>query len=105
MKDAQTHEEEPGASDLSHFAPNCATFSRAREIPIKGVVSPPKPIRSESFPKGIPEELSKMSKKSRKRIDLDTQMADLSALKALEAHSLGRGFTLEHPGNSLALPS
>ncbi len=103
MKDAQTLEEELGASDLSHFAPNCATFSRAREIPIKGVVSPPKPIRSESFPKGIPEELSKMSKKSRKRIDLDTQMADLSALKALEAHSLGRGFTLEHPGNSLAL--
>lgn len=103
FKDSETLEEELEESDLSHFAPNCATFSRAREIPIRGVASPPKPVRSENHLRGIPEELSKMSKKSRKRIDLDTEMADLSAQRSLEAHRKGKGFTLEHPGNSIAL--
>ena len=33
----------------------------------------------------------------------DTEMADLSADLCLERASHGKGFTLEHPGNSLAL--
>ena len=103
FKDSEALNEELEESDFSHFAPNCATFSRAREIPIKGVASPPKPVRSENHPCGIPEELSRMSKKSRKRIDLDTEMANLSAQRSLEAHRNGKGFTLEHPGNSIAL--
>lgn len=103
LKDTPTLEEELGKSDLKHFAPNCATFSRAREIPIKGVTSPARPVRSETYPFGIPHEMSKMSKKSRKRIELDTEMADLSAQYSLDSHKEGKGFTLEHPGNSIAL--
>ena len=94
--------DEANQCDLSHWAPNCATFSRAREIPIPGVANPPRPVRSESFPEGIPEELEKMSQKSRKKLDDDTEMADLSAQQCLKKHKTGRFFTLEHPGRSLA---
>ena len=92
---------------VSHWAPNCATYSRAREIPIKGVATPPKPLRDEENPKGIPRELARMSKKARRRLEDDTSMADLSADQCYQAAEDGRVFTLEHPGNSLAkhLPS
>ena len=90
-------------STLSHWAPNCATFSRAREIPIRGVKSAPRPIRSESSPRGIPEEVTRMSKKARTRLELDTSMADMAALECADAHRQGKGFTLEHPGRSIAL--
>ena len=56
-------------SDLAHWAPNCATFSRAREIPIKNVKNPPKPIRSIAHPRGIPEEVRVMTKKQKRRLD------------------------------------
>ena len=87
---------------LSHWAPNCATFSRAREIPIPGVANPPRPVRSEASPRGIPEELEKMSQKSKKKLEDDTSMADLSADQCLQAHLEKDYFTLEHPGRSLA---
>ena len=92
---------------LRHFAPNCSTFSRAREIPIPNVKNPPKPLRSETHPEGIPAELEKLSSKSRRKLDDDTSMADLSANESLEAHKRGDLFTLEHPRRSLAqhLPS
>ena len=48
-------------ADLEHFAPNCATFSRAREIPIPNVSNVPKPLRDESNPTGIPSEVARMS--------------------------------------------
>ena len=41
--EADRLERECRESDMVHFAPNCATFSRAREIPIKGVRDPPNP--------------------------------------------------------------
>ena len=78
---------------LSHFAPNCATFSRARELPTQGVKCPPRPLRNESFPEGIPWELAKLSRKSRSRVDVDTRLAVLS----------GDFFSLEAPGRSIAL--
>ena len=90
------------SSDLSHFAPNCATFSRAREIPIKGVKSCPRPLRSESHPCGIPSELEGMCKRGRKRLADDTEMADLSANQCWDRAEKGKAFPLEHPGNSLA---
>ena len=92
--------QEASESDLMHFAPNSATFSRAREIPIKGVKIAPKPIRSSEHPKGIPCEISKMSKRSVKRFNQDT---DMSAMRAKRAHKAGKFFSLEHPGNSIAL--
>ena len=85
------------------MAPNCATFSRAREIPIKGVANPPRPLRNEEFPGGIPSEINKMNPRSRRRLMDDTKMADLSAGKAWEAMEDEHFFTLEHPRNSLAL--
>ena len=99
------HEDEQ--SDLTHYAPNCATFSRAREIPIKGVKSCPRPLRSESHPFGIPSEVERMSKRGRKRLADDTEMAELAANRCWERAERGKAFTLEHPGNSLAqfLPS
>ena len=90
-------------SDLSHFAPNCATFSRAREIPIRGVRNCPRPVRNESCPQGIPSEVEALSKRGRKRLADDTEMADLSANFCLERANKKKGFTLEHPGNSIAL--
>ena len=94
-------------AEVSHWAPNCATYSRAREIPIQGVASPPRPLRNESNPEGIPEELARMGKRARRRLEDDTAMADLSAEQCEEAADRGKVFTLEHPGNSLArhLPS
>ena len=92
---------------LTHFAPNCATFSRAREIPIKGATNAPRPIRSSEHPEGIPGEVARMTKKQRGRLDADTCMANLSADKCFQALSEGRFFSLEHPEGSIArsLPS
>ena len=48
-----------------------------------------------------------MSKRGRKRLADDTEMADFSARQCWERAEKGKAFTLEHPGNSLAqfLPS
>ena len=88
---------------MAHWAPNCATFSRARERPIPGVKNAPKPVRNESFP-GV---LADMSEKSRKRLDLDTARADMAARDCLKRLGQGREFGLEHPEGSIArhLPS
>lgn len=75
----------------------------AGEGGVKGVKDPPRPVRSETYPQGIPEELSKMSGRSPKRLRDDTAMADLSALKCLSARRSGKTFAFEHPGRSLAL--
>ncbi len=50
---------------------------------------PPRPLRSEAHPEGIPEEIAKLSKKALKRLKDDTNE--------------GGKFTLEHPGRSIAL--
>ena len=44
-----------------------------------------------------------MSRKAAKRLELDTEMAHLSARECLRVHREGRSFTLEHPRRSLAL--
>ena len=107
FKHSELLEEETQEAELVHYAPNCATFSRAREIPIKGVKNCPKPLRSPEFPEGIPGEVDKLSRKGIKRLKDDTRMADLSADGCYRRAERGLGFTLEHPGNSLArhLPS
>jgi hypothetical protein len=40
--------------------------------------------------------------RSRIRVECDTELADLSALKCMDKHRLGLSFLLEHPGNSIA---
>ena len=103
FKNRDTLKREVEESYLSHWAPNCATFSRAREIPLKNVRDPPKPVRSETHPEGIPSELQSMSRKSVVRLKRDTEMAVISAEMAETSADAGRKFTLEHPGRSLAL--
>ena len=92
---------------VSHWAPNCSSFSRARERPIKGVRFSPKPLRSESCPRGIPEVVKGLKSSKRMKLNDDTEMAELAAEECLLAHRNGRFFSLEHPFNSLAhhLPS
>ena len=87
---------------VAHWAPNCCTFSRAREKPIPGVANAPKPLRSVEHPRGIPEVVSKLPQAKRRKLDLDTKMADMAAEHCLVAHREGRYFSLEHPRNSLA---
>ena len=107
FRDSDELKEEDQESTLGHFAPNCATFSRAREIPVKGIRNAPVPIRSLEHPTGIPREVEKMTRKQRKRLDNDTSMADLSAEACWDRAERGRGFSLEHPYGSIAweLPS
>ena len=85
-----------------HWAPNCSTFSRARERPIPGVLNPPIPLRSDSEPKGIRSVVDKLPPSKRRKITLDTEMADLAANDCMTAHRSGRKFSLEHPKNSIA---
>ena len=94
-------------SKVSHWAPNCSTFSRARERPIPGVKFPPKPLRSDSCPRGIPEEISKLPSPKRRKVEDDTKMAESAANHCIQAHREGKFFSLEHPKNSIArkLPS
>lgn len=89
-------------SDLQHWAPNCCTFSRARERPIPGVANPPIPLRSSDFPRGIPDVVDNLHPSKRRKLDLDTDMADLAADECLKAYESGKFFSLEHPRNSIA---
>ena len=90
----------------AHFAPNCATFSRARERPIPGAVSSPPPLRSTSEPEGLSWVFAKGGRLAQK-VRLDTNMADLSANTCRDFAEKGKTFSLEHPEGSIArqLPS
>ena len=83
---------------IRHWAPNCSTFSRARERPIVGVAFSPKPLN----PRGIPSVVLELPPSKRRRLDLDTQMADMAEEDCIASHLAGRYFCLEHPKNSIA---
>ena len=88
---------------IEHFAPNCATFSRARERPVPGARNAPRPLRSTLHPEGLPEVWSNGGRRTQLRVEQDTEMAVLAAEEALDAHRAGKAFTLEHTGRSIAL--
>ena len=94
-------------SFAAHWAPNCSSFSRAREKPIPGVANPPRPLRSDAYPRGIPSVLVKLPRAKRRKLEADTQMAEMAADDCLSRISKGKLFSLEHPKNSIAreLPS
>eukprot|EP00435_Cladocopium_sp_Y103_P026213 s4096_g6.t1 len=101
--DAKAREKaEKAEKDGKAKAPPVKKTGEAREIPIPGVLNPPRPLRSEDHPSGIPHEVSVLSNKSKKKLNDDTFMADLSAEKCADAHLGGKYFTLEHPARSLA---
>ena len=93
---------ELGSTLIRHWAPNCSTFSRAREKPIPGVKFSPKPLRNDLFPNGIPEALEKLPATKRRKVILDTEMAEMAANDCIQAHLSHRYFSLEHPRNSIA---
>ena len=88
--------------EIGHWAPNCSTFSRARERPIPGVKFPPLPLRSTSCPRGIPDVLKKLPKGKKRKLDLDTCMAEMAAKDCIRRSKAGKFFSLEHPRNSIA---
>ena len=110
-RDVFQHREELNVSlsiaSFTHWAPNCSTFSRAREHPIPGVANPPRPLRSTREPHGIPSELARLPKAKRRKVEADTAMAEMAANECEKAHACGKGFGLEHLKNSIAreLPS
>ena len=99
--------EEVRSSELQHWGPNCGTFTRARDILIPGVKNAPPPLRNNCFPEGLPAILNRAGPadgdRTRQRVIDDTFMADLAAEECLRTHRAGFGFSLEHPGRSIAL--
>ena len=79
FKDRNDLLKEADSSDVSHWAPNCSSFSRARERPIQGVRFAPKPLRSVDNPKGIPDVVARLKPSKRRKLNDDTLMADLAA--------------------------
>ena len=69
---------------------------------IEGVLFPPKPLRSEAFPRGIPDVVNGLKSSKRRKLNDDTEMAELSAEQCIIAHKRGRFFSLEHPFNSIS---
>ena len=89
-------------SVLRHWAPNCSTFSRARERPIPGVRNPPKPLRNDLYPEGIPEVMASLPASKRRKVELDTDMVKMAVNDCIQSHKTARYFSLEHPRNSIA---
>lgn len=63
---------------------------------------PTKTLEKCFFPKGIPEVVVSLPQSKRRKLELDTQMADMAARDCELAHADGRYFSLEHPKNSIA---
>lgn len=54
------------------------------------------------FPRGIPEVIVSLPAPKRRKLELDTEMADMAARECLKTHLSGRYFSLENPKNSIA---
>ena len=89
--------------EFTHWAPNCATFTRAREKPISYNKHGPPPLRSDQHPAGLPCIIHGPDCMNKERVIKDTAMANLAAQTALRCHQAGLGFSIEHPGRSIAL--
>ena len=82
-----------------HFAPACGTASRARERPIKGLPKhkQPVPLRSESWPDGLPH----LSHRDHQRVTLANLTYDATAELVLLLITLMVSVSIENPSNSL----
>ena len=82
---------------FAHCAPSCGKASKAREKRIPGVVNPPRPLRSESYPDGLPG----LTEREENRVN----EANLSYAAMVELIllliSLGIAVSVENPLNSL----
>ena len=76
-----------------HFGLPCGTSSRAREIPMSSKHHGPQPLRSDSFPDGLP----KLAPKDRERLDLANKVCRLILL----CHQLGVHWSVQQPARSI----
>ena len=82
-----------------HFAPACGTSSRARERPIKGLPKhkQPAPLRSETWPDGLPH----LSHREQQRVTLANLTYNATADLVLFLIALMVSVSIENPSNSL----
>jgi len=86
------------ASRMTHFAPNCATLSRARDKPPKGATRWPPRLRSNLHPRGLPQLWTTPTRKGEgERVEKDNCMVDWAIEECIKAAKEGRGFSLESP--------
>eukprot|EP00435_Cladocopium_sp_Y103_P011282 s3229_g2.t3 len=81
----------------AHFAPSCGTASRAREKRVPGVANPPRPLRSESYPDGLPN----LSDQEQQRINEANASYSAMAQLIILLVTLGVAVSVENPLNSL----
>ena len=90
-------EKERSAILHAHFAPSCGTASRARERPIPGFKTAPKPLRSDAHPDGLPN----LSESEHQRVsEANRSYAAMSQLIFVLVE-LGVSISIENPRNSL----
>ena len=82
---------------LSAAAIDCSTKSRIRAIPVPGAKRAPKPLRSQTFPRGLPNVRGAQAA----RVHADNACSDFLLATQHVLHEHGRGAFRENPGNSL----
>jgi hypothetical protein len=85
---------ELGLVEVLTAAPPCGTASRAREIPIPGG---PKPLRSEEFPRGLPN----LSQVDKERVQKANDVYDTIFILVMAMLAIGKGIIIENPLRSL----
>lgn len=80
-----------------HFAPGCGTASRAREKPIPGDPDPPRPLRSDSFPDGLPN----LTAEEQQRVETANSSYRAMCTLILFLVSLSISISIENPKNSI----
>ena len=87
--------------DYIHFAPPCGTASRARERPLKKMpnvpLKPPRPLRSDDHPDGLPD----LTPEEVKRVTTANQLYAFVANVVRLLDKRGIYWTIENPANSL----
>ena len=87
-------------SDVTWWAPECRTFSRARGKPVPGATHWPPALRSTAHPYGLPELRRERRTADREKVDTGNAIAAITFEDATRAARAGRGVAIENPANS-----
>ena len=87
-----------GRASYVHMAPPCGTASQARERPCRTVSGrpPPKPLRSEAWPTGLPD----LNGQDKQKVLQANKIYDAIALIMTTCHDKSIPFTVENPRKS-----
>ena len=88
------------ASDVTWWAPECRTFSRARGKPVPGATHWPPALRSSAHPYGLPELRRQRRAADREKVETGNAIAAITFEDATRAARAGRGVAIENPANS-----